>query len=117
MRLDKFLQVSRLVKRRTLANELCDRGRVRVNGQRAKATASVKAGDVLTVTSLGRLSVVRILGSLDRRGPAGLARTLYQDLTPQAPTAPGQALNGTGRQSGPRPTKRDRRRLDALRGS
>ncbi|HET6782178.1 MAG TPA: S4 domain-containing protein, partial [bacterium] len=49
MRLDKFLQVSRLVKRRTLANELCDSGRVRVNGQKAKATANVKTGDVITI--------------------------------------------------------------------
>ena len=117
-RLDKWLWCARLVKTRSGAARLIEAGKVRINGTRAlKPSRLVKAGDVLTVTSLGRLSVVRILESLDRRGPAGLARTLYQDLTPQAPTAPGQTLDRTGRQSGPRPTKRDRRRLDALRGS
>jgi ribosome-associated heat shock protein Hsp15 len=117
-RLDKWLWCARLVKTRSGAARLIEAGKVRINGTRAlKPSRLVKGGDVLTVTSLGRLSVVRVLESLDRRGPAGLARTLYQDLTLQAPTALGQGLNGTGRQSGPRPTKRNRRRLDALRNS
>ena len=117
-RLDKWLWCARLVKTRSGAARLIEAGKVRINGTRAlKPSRLVKTGDVLTTTSLGKLSVVRVLGSLDRRGPAGLARTLYQDLTPPAPPEPGQALNGTGRQSGPRPTKRDRRRLDALRNS
>ncbi|GAA6490950.1 MAG TPA: RNA-binding S4 domain-containing protein [Candidatus Bariatricus faecipullorum] len=47
MRLDKFLKVSRLIKRRTVANEACDAGRVLVNGNVAKASAQVKKGDVL----------------------------------------------------------------------
>jgi len=117
-RLDKWLWCARLVKTRSGAARLIEAGKVRINGTRAlKPSRLVKVGDVLTVTSLGRLSVVRMLGSLDRRGPAGLARTLYQDLTPPAPSAPSQALDSTGRQSGPRPTKRDRRRLDALHNS
>lgn len=49
MRLDKFLKVSRLIKRRTLANEACDAGRVLVNDRPAKASAQVKAGDVLEI--------------------------------------------------------------------
>ena len=49
MRLDKFLKVSRLIKRRTVANEACDAGRVTINGKPAKASASVKAGDVLEI--------------------------------------------------------------------
>lgn len=49
MRLDKFLKVSRLIKRRTVANEACDAGRVRVNDRPAKASAQVKAGDVLEI--------------------------------------------------------------------
>lgn len=49
MRLDKFLKVSRLVKRRTVANEACDAGRVMVNGKPAKASAQVKAGDVIEI--------------------------------------------------------------------
>lgn len=49
MRLDKFLKVSRLIKRRTVANEACDAGRVLVNDRSAKASAQVKAGDVLEI--------------------------------------------------------------------
>ncbi len=49
MRLDKFLKVSRLIKRRTVANEACDAGRVTVNGKPAKASAAVKAGDIIEI--------------------------------------------------------------------
>lgn len=49
MRLDKFLKVSRLIKRRTVANEACDAGRVTVNGKPAKASLNVKQGDVIEI--------------------------------------------------------------------
>ena len=49
MRLDKFLKVSRLIKRRTVANEACDAGRVLINGKTAKASTAVKTGDVLEI--------------------------------------------------------------------
>lgn len=49
MRLDKYLKVSRLIKRRTVANEACDAGRVSVNGKVAKASQDVKAGDVIEI--------------------------------------------------------------------
>lgn len=49
MRLDKFLKVSRLIKRRTIANEACDAGRVLVNGKTAKASATVKEGDEIEI--------------------------------------------------------------------
>ena len=49
MRLDKFLKVSRLIKRRTVANEACDAGRVMVNGRPAKASVQVKQGDVIEI--------------------------------------------------------------------
>ena len=49
MRLDKFLKVSRLIKRRTVANEACDAGRVLVNGNVAKASAKVKVGDIIEI--------------------------------------------------------------------
>lgn len=52
MRLDKYLKVSRIIKRRTVANEACDAGRVEVNGKVARASYDVKAGDVIKV-SLG----------------------------------------------------------------
>ena len=56
MRLDKFLKVSRLIKRRTVANEACDAGRVFVNGRVAKASVNVKEGDILEL-QLGAKSV------------------------------------------------------------
>ncbi|MCI8615253.1 RNA-binding S4 domain-containing protein [Parablautia intestinalis] len=49
MRLDKYLKVSRLIKRRTVANEACDAGRVFLNDRPAKASAEVKAGDIITI--------------------------------------------------------------------
>lgn len=49
MRLDKYLKVSRLIKRRTVANEACDAGRVMINDRTAKASADVKAGDIITI--------------------------------------------------------------------
>lgn len=49
MRLDKFLKVSRLIKRRTVANEACDAGRVMVNGKTAKASVNVKPGDIIEI--------------------------------------------------------------------
>ena len=49
MRLDKFLKVSRLIKRRTVANEACDAGRVLVNGSVAKASVKVKVGDIIEI--------------------------------------------------------------------
>lgn len=49
MRLDKFLKVSRLIKRRTVANEACDAGRVLVNGMVAKASVKVKTGDIIEI--------------------------------------------------------------------
>ncbi len=50
MRLDKYLKVSRLIKRRTVANEACDAGRVMVNDRPAKASADIKAGDKITIS-------------------------------------------------------------------
>ena len=50
MRIDKFLKVSRLIKRRTVANEVADAGRIMVNGRQVKASYSVKPGDVIEVT-------------------------------------------------------------------
>ncbi len=60
MRLDKFLQTSRLVKRRTLANRLCDAGKVTLNGLRAKPAADTKIGDLVGVNFGARRLVIRI---------------------------------------------------------
>ena len=61
MRLDKYLKVSRLIKRRTLANDVVDAGRVIVNGKPAKASYAVKIGDVIEITFGNRPVKVRVL--------------------------------------------------------
>lgn len=61
MRLDKYLKVSRLIKRRTVANEACDAERVTVNGKTAKASYEVKIGDIITVRFGQRLLSVEVL--------------------------------------------------------
>lgn len=60
MRLDKFLKVSRLIKRRTLAKEVSDQGRILVNGQQAKASTNVKVGDELVVRFGQRVVTVKV---------------------------------------------------------
>ncbi|KMJ56626.1 hypothetical protein AB685_20825 [Bacillus sp. LL01] len=60
MRLDKFLKVSRLIKRRTLAKEVCDQGRITINGLQAKAGSNVKPGDELIVRFGQKLVTVEI---------------------------------------------------------
>lgn len=61
MRLDKFLKVSRLIKRRTVANEACDGERIFVNGRSAKASYDVKLGDKITITYGNKSLTVRVL--------------------------------------------------------
>ena len=60
-RLDKFLKVSRLIKRRTVANEACDAGRVTVNGKPAKASVKVKVGDIIVISFGNRQVKVEVL--------------------------------------------------------
>lgn len=113
-RLDKWLWVARLVRTRTLGARLIEAGKLRVNGERAlKPSRSVQSGDVITGAKFGRLFVVRMLGSAEHRASPGIASLLYEDLTP--PDRPGEHQgSGKSARSGPRPTKRARRRLDAL---
>ena len=83
-------------------------GRLRINGQRSEKPAQpVRPGDVLTFPQERRIRVVRVEALGTRRGPAAEAEGLYTDLEPEPAPAQGQA--------GPRPTGRDRRRIDALR--
>jgi ribosome-associated heat shock protein Hsp15 len=81
IRLDKWLWQARFLKSRSLAAALVSEGRVRVNGERAvKPARSIMPGDVLTFPQAGRIRVVRVLGTGERRGPALEAQTLYDDL-------------------------------------
>ena len=65
MRLDKFLKVSRLIQRRTVANEACDAGRESVNGKPAKASVNVKVGDIIEIAFGTKTVKVRVLDLLD----------------------------------------------------
>ncbi|MFI3177309.1 MAG: RNA-binding S4 domain-containing protein [Eubacteriales bacterium] len=64
MRLDKYLKVSRLIKRRTIANQACDAGRVLINGKVAKASTAVKIGDVITIQFGNKEVKAEVLGIL-----------------------------------------------------
>ena len=61
MRLDKYLKVSRLIKRRTIANEACDAGRVSVNGKQARASYDVKVGDIIEIAFGNKTVKTRVL--------------------------------------------------------
>ena len=67
MRLDKYLKVSRLIKRRTVANEVADAGRILINGKIAKASQAVKAGDIIEVTFGNRPIKVKVLSDVEPR--------------------------------------------------
>lgn len=126
-RLDKWLWYARVVKSRTSAAGLVTEGRIRVNKVRAeKPSQSLKLGDVVTATLRPRVRVLRVLQLGHRRGPPSEAATLYEELTP-APTGPKSPFAGAGRVPGTefaetrpagagRPTKRDRRQIDRLKG-
>ena len=66
MRLDKYLKVSRLIKRRTVANEACDNARISVNGRPAKASYDVKVGDKIEISMGGRTVAVEVLQVAER---------------------------------------------------
>lgn len=77
MRLDKYLKVSRLIKRRTVANEACDSGRVTVNGKIARASYDIKVGDEITITFGAKPLSVRVLEVKDTAFKDA-ARTMYE---------------------------------------
>lgn len=82
MRLDKYLKVSRIIKRRTVANEACAGGRVTLNGKVAKPGAEVKPGDVMTIRfgdHCGRYEIVSVPGTVRKEGAAELYRILEED--------------------------------------
>ncbi len=79
MRLDKYLKVSRLIKRRTVANEACDAGRVLINDRPAKASAQVKAGDILEIqfgTKAVRVEVLNVQETVKKQEAQELYRYL-----------------------------------------
>lgn len=79
MRLDKYLKVSRLIKRRTVANEACDAGRVMLNDKVARASANVKPGDVIEIQFGNKTTKVEVL-SVEETYKKDEARELYKYL-------------------------------------
>ena len=80
-RLDKWLWHARVVKARTSAAELVERGHVRINGMREKAPGhAVKLGDVLTIALDRNVRILKVIGFSERRGDASAARVIYEDL-------------------------------------
>jgi ribosome-associated heat shock protein Hsp15 len=120
VRIDKWLWAARFFKTRALATKAVLTGRVQVNGDRVKPSRLVRAGEVVEVARSREQWTVAVTAVSDRRGPASVAQTLYSEtpdsrakreqraLEPRPARTPGDDL-------GARPTKRARRRLDALR--
>ena len=122
VRIDKWLWAARFVKTRALAVEAIQGGRVDVNGARAKPGKEVRAGDRVDISfGATRWSVVvRVAG--ERRGPASEAALLYEETDESRERREQQAAErkiagALGADLGGRPTKRDRRRIEALRAS
>lgn len=82
MRLDKYLKVSRLIKRRTVANEACDGGRVTVNGKVARSSYDVKVGDVIALHFGERVLAVEVLDVSETAGKSE-ASLLYREVNAQ----------------------------------
>ncbi len=82
MRLDKYLKVSRIIKRRTVAKEACDGGRVSVNGKTAKAGAEVKENDIIEIrfgARLGRYQITDVREVVRKENAAEMYRVLQED--------------------------------------
>ena len=117
IRIDKWLWHARFFKTRSLATKIVQGGRVRVNGAHVKKpSASVAPGDTLTFPQGRIVRVIEIAAIGARRGPATEAVLLYNDLAPPtaAPKEP-DADRDVPPDRGTKPTKRERRQLDALR--
>jgi ribosome-associated heat shock protein Hsp15 len=121
MRIDKWLWAARFFKTRSLATHACELGRIHSNGQSVKPAREVKVGDLLQVKNEGGEFQVEVLILSEVRGPAAVAQTLYreteasresrQKLAEERKTMPHFEASREGK-----PSKRDRRDLDRLRG-
>ena len=119
--MDKWLWAARFFKTRSQAIHACELGRAQWNGAIAKPAREVRVGDMVKVKTDGGEFDVEVLGLADRRGPASVAQTLYRE-TDESRAA--RALLVEQRRSMPtfdwdfegRPSKRDRREIDRLRG-
>ena len=121
LRVDKWLWHARITKTRGLAQTLIRTGKVRVNAERiAQPARAVGPGDVLTVLKDRRVLVLEVVAVGARRGPAPEAQGLYKDRSPppppRKPSAPKPLPQAVRDEGAGRPTKRERRQLERLRG-
>jgi ribosome-associated heat shock protein Hsp15 len=117
VRVDRWLWAARLVKTRALAVDAIKGGRVEINGERAKPSKEVRPGDRLEIATGPFRRTVVIGATTVRRGPATEAAQLYEETAESRAArerllAERRAAGATGPRGGPRPTKRDRRRLE-----
>ena len=122
VRIDKWLWAARFYKTRSLATDAVLAGHVHVNGARVKPAKDVRVGDGVEVRIGTFTWSVEVTGLSDKRGSARIARTLYAETAESTKAREEQALQRRlgrplGAELGERPTKQDRRRLDALRRS
>jgi ribosome-associated heat shock protein Hsp15 len=122
VRVDKWLWAARLVKTRALAAEAVKGGRVHLNGNAVKPSRDVRPGDRLELTLGPRRVVVDVCGTSERRGPAAAAALLYEETEEsraarEREAAERRLVQPDGPDRGPRPTKRDRRRMEKTLGS
>ena len=121
IRIDKWLWAARFFKTRSIASRACDLGRIQSNGERAKPAREVRVGDFLKIHNEGGEFEVEVLILSDMRGSAAIAQTLYREtlasreLRQQLAEARKAMPHFEGPWGG-RPSKRDRRKLDRLRG-
>ena len=115
-RVDSWIWAVRLIKSRSLATAACRAGHVRVNGERAKAAQPVHIGDEVRVRESGFDKVVVVGTILAKRVSAPVAIASYTDLTPPPPPREEVALAPMRDRGAGRPTKRERRELERLRG-
>ncbi|MDH3294110.1 MAG: RNA-binding S4 domain-containing protein [Acidimicrobiia bacterium] len=120
VRVDKWLWSVRVFKTRTSASAACNAGRVRVNDEVAKPATRVDVGDLVEARRGDRLFIHRVTNVIEKRVGADRARECYDDQSPPAPERSahsGLAPTGGARERGAgRPTKRERRQIDRLRG-
>jgi ribosome-associated heat shock protein Hsp15 len=115
-RVDKWLWAVRLYPTRTAATDACHGGHVRVNVAPAKAAATVRVGDQVTVRAHGLERVLEVVQIIDKRVSAAIAADCVIDHSPPPPPRELAAPAFVRDPSTGRPTKRDRRQLDRLRG-
>ena len=117
LRVDRWLWAARVFKTRSQAGAACDGGKVDVNDEAAKPARRVRAGDLVKVTlPRGRRRVLKVAAVDDRRGSAEVAKALFEDLTPPEPPRLRQAPPPRREPGAGRPTKRERRDIERLRG-